>query len=192
MQGQADSTTVTYSKVPNYLQPYIGTPNYSAYNRAGCPLPAAAYITATIELRSTHQQQQQQSSAEEPHLCDCGITLSPSDSTSSRDEANREGLFRPIEFDDKQGICRFSVPLTLPESSGSSDRGNSNEDDLPDVLLVQIPRRPQKTVANEPANGELVNHSSPQQGITINLLDKNLWKMFGSVGNEMIVTKPGR
>jgi hypothetical protein len=29
--------------------------------------------------------------------------------------------------------------------------------------------------------------SQPNHGITINLLDKNLWKIFDSTGNEMIV-----
>ena len=218
MQGLADSTTVTYNKLPSYLQPCNGNSNLSAFcnNRV-----SVSYTAATIcvpQVRSTHQQ------TDEPHLSDCGFTPPPSDSTSSGDDASGETLFRPIDFDGiSVGMCRSLVPLTPPESSGSwsSDRGSSNEDELPDVLLVRIPRRPLSMTfannhdkphqgldnccepkpksANATANSDLdlgVNcsgqASETHHGIAINLLDRHLWKAFGSVGNEMIVTKPGR
>ena len=227
MQGQADSTTVTYSKLPNYLQ-LSNDQSVHGLNDS----VAVGYAATTIripQLRSSHQQVQQTSSSPgEPNLSDCGITPSPSDSTSSGDDTNRDTLFRPIDFDGVSvGMCRSVVPLTPPESSngsrsGSSDRGSSNEDDFPDVLLVRIPRRPSMIMVNDhrsmasnepcsyepnlkPVNGsenddpELTcSGSQASQPVThharinINLLDKDLWKMFESVGNEMIVTKPGR
>lgn len=93
--------------------------------------------------------------------------------------------------------------------------------DLPvsdhDVLLVRIPRRPsdhsailpnnqsrcepKQKKADDSENNDLQlglngsggsRASPPHHGITINLLDKDLWKKFESIGNEMIVTKPGR
>lgn len=212
MQGQADSTTVTYNKLPSYLQQCNGNSNHSAYsnNRVSVSYTSTAATIYVPQLRS-----QPSSAADEPHPS--GITPSPSDSTSSGDDANRETLFRPIDFDGVSvGLC-----LTPPESSrsGSSDRGSSNEDELPDVLLVRIPRRPSMVLASnddkesnglnhscEPkpkptnggsANGNLGLNCSDQasethKGITIKLLDRHIWEAFGSVGNEMIVTKPGR
>jgi hypothetical protein len=158
MQGQveADTTTgVTHSKLPSHSHPWNGSliQSRAAYNLNDGVVVGYVDVAATIRLRSSHHRS---SSPDEPHLDlnNCGITRSLSDSTSCRDGANRETLFRPIDFDNVSiGMCRSLVPLTLPESrntsrSGSSDRGMSsswtNEDELhlPDILLVQIPRRP--------------------------------------------------
>ena len=222
MQDLADSTTGTdtYSKLPSYLQPCNDSLIQSRSTYGLDDGVAVGYVTATIRIpqfmRSSHHRQIS-SSPDEPHLSDC---RSPS---TCRDDANKETLFRPINFDNVSvGMCRSLVPLTPPESSnsstsGSSDRGSSNEDELdpPNVLLVRIPRRASDSTivannqprcesklkqvkASENEDLQLGLNSSggqisqPHHGITINLLDKDLWKMFESIGNEMIVTKPGR
>ena len=199
----ADSSTIAYNKLPLYLQPYSvnSIPSYSVANSA-----PVGYTSATVQLRSTHHRP----AADEPHLSDCGITPSPSGSSSSSRDGG-ETQFRPAaEFDGiSTGTCCSIVPLTPSESSRSgsvaSDGGSSREGDLPSVLLVQIPRQPRVTVTKEPEeNGEGTNGTTnspgappttspaPVHAITINLLDKELWQTFKSMGNEMIVTKPGR
>jgi hypothetical protein len=203
MQGLADSTIdVTYSKLPSRRLIQSTTAYGLNDGVAG----------DAIRLRSSHRHS---SSADEPmpHLNDYGITRSP----TSKDDVYREitSLFRNHFDDVSVGMCRSLLSLTPPESCNSSrrgslERGSSSEDklDLPDhdVLLVRIPRRPSDSaIKNQPRcdsenddlqlglNGSGGSRASPpHHGITINLLDKDLWKMFESVGNEMIVTKPGR
>ena len=270
MQDLADSTTdidtVTHSKLPSYLQPCNDSliQSRDAYGLDDGVAFAYATVTATIRLSSSHHRQMS-SSPDEPHLSDC---RSPSDSTDGDIDANKEILFRPINFDDiSVGTCRSLALLTPPEfsnssgstsgssdsgssnedvpddgllvriprrasdsmivtnnqprcepklkeakaTSGSSDSGSSNEDVPDDGLLVRIPRRASdsmvvannqprcepklkeaKALENEHLQVGLRNSSRQHHGITINLLDKDLWKMFESIGNEMIVMKPGR
>lgn len=201
-----DNSMISYSKFPLYLQPY-STPGYSVASDS-----PVGYTTATVQLRSTHQP-----AADEPRLSDCGITPSPSGSISSSRDGDINGgetHFRPADFNSiSAGTCRSLVQLTPSESSRSgsvaSDHGSSKEGDLPNVLLVQVPREaPAARESTEPEeeifdgrNGTRSSSSprtpasaspSPTHGITVNLLDKELWQTFKSVGNEMIVTKPGR
>ena len=133
---------------------------------------------------------------EQPHPVDYGITPSPSDIDSCSSDTSKEALFRPIDFEGFTATSHHtSVPPTPSDSAESSDRESpctaTKED--PDVLLVRIPRKQPVSLITEP---DVSNHEStadtPAHGITVNLLDKELWKMFKSVGNEMIVTKPGR
>ena len=214
MEGLADSTSVTYNKLPHYLQPYPGSP-ITAYSQVG--YAPVGYTTATVSvplLRSTHQEQSP--AADEPHLSDCGITPSPTDSTSSQspDEngSSKETLFRPINFERLTSGVQEShhtspvpvhiVPLTPSDSAESSDRESPNEDRLPEVLLVRIPRKAPVAGTIEPAEENCTNGAAssplapasptPAHEVTVNLLDEELWQTFKSVGNEMIVTKPGR
>ena len=196
----SDSITVTYGKLPHYLLPYSlsSTPNYSIANGSPVGYTAATVSVPLQPLRSTHQP------ADEPRL---SITPSPSDSTSSRDgDINGETHFRPTGI--STGMCHSLVSLTPSDSSRSgsvaSDRSSSREGDQPPGdLLVQIPRKaPPVTVTIENCKATNGTNNSPRvsapasptpaHGITVNLLDKELWQTFKSVGNEMIVTKPGR
>ena len=202
MEGLTD-TTVTYSKLPYYLQPY--SQNISFTGHGTVPV---GYISATAQpVSPTHQLR----SADEPHL---GITPSPSPDTPSSDhddDIDRAALFKPVDLGGVTvGMCRSLVPLTPSESSRSgssrSDRGSSNEDDRSGVsLVVQIPRHCcQATLPPtiEPAEKNCTNGATssplapatptPAHEITVNVLDEKLWQMFKSVGNEMIVTKQGR
>lgn len=201
MEGLADSTTVTYSKLPVYLQPYTGSPNNSitAYSHVG--YTPVGYTTATVsvpQLRSTHLEQNS-ADEREPHLSDCGITPSPSGSSSSRSPNNLERLKDGVHRSHHtSAVAAHAVPPTPSDSAASSDRDSPSEDRLPEVLLVRIPRKAPVTVPAE--REESCNGTSgtapaspiPAHGITVNLLDKELWQMFNSIGNEMIVTKPGR
>ena len=207
MEGLTDSTTVTYSKLPVYHQSHTGNSNSSitAYSHVG--FTPVGYTTATVsvpQLRSTHLEQNS-ADEREPHLSDCSITPSPSGSSSSRSPNNLERL----NIDGIHGSHHTSavdihvVPPTPSDSATSSDRDSPSEDRLPGVLLVRIPRKAPVTVPAEPhknCNGASATSSSPPpptspipaHGITVNLQDRELWQMFNSIGNEMIVTKPGR
>lgn len=189
MQSQADSTTVSYSNLPTYLQPYSGNQNHPGYNPVG--FAPVGYSTATVCVRPSHLYR------EEPHLGDC-ITPSPSHSNSSHEESCKETLFRPIDFDRFSAGARRTSGSVPPTPSDSSGRSSPIEEDPADVLLVRIPRKPPLTQDTKPETNGVKGANSNQDsiptrhGITVNLLDKELWKMFKSVGNEMIVTKPGR
>ena len=201
MEIEADSTSVSYSKFPSYLQSYPGSQFYSGYDSA---VGYGSSYTAALQ-RSAHLVRIP-STAEEPHLGEYahGITTpSPSDdnhSASQDDETNKEVLFRPVDFERfTSGSRGTSVPPTPPDSAESSDRGSCTEDDLPNVLLVRMPQKPPSPKpamkgkeTNRSSSDKDVSPPSHREGVTINLLDRELWKMFKSVGNEMIVTKPGR
>ena len=219
MQDLADSTTNidTHCKLLSYLQPCNDSliQSKSAYDWGDGVTVNYATVTATIRLNSSHHRQMSSSSSpDEPHLNDCR-------SPSCRDDDNKEALSRPSNFDDVSVETCPSL-LTPPKSSnspgsrsGSSNSGSSNEDelDLPDGLLVRIPRRASNSTNNQPRcepklkqakASEIENEhlqlgirnssggSQPHRGITVNLLDEELWKRFESNGNEMIVTKLGR
>ena len=192
MQSRADSTSVTYTKLPSYFQPRDDSVVGYAPDHVGYAPDPVSYTKAlaTLPPRSTHHG---------PHLGEYGITPSPSDSnTSSQDEACKEVLFRPVDFERfSAGSHSTSVPPTPSDSGESSDRGSPTED-IPDVLLVRIPRKSPvlaPAVENKCAS-KIPDKDVPpplrHDGITVNLLDREMWKMFKSVGNEMIVTKPGR
>lgn len=192
MQSRADSSSVTYSKLPSYLQPRNGSVVGYAPEPVGySPDPAGfTKALATLQPRSTHHR---------PHLGEYSITPSPSDSnSSSQEEACKEVLFRPVDFERfSAGSHGTSVPPTPSDSGESSDRGSPTED-MPDVLLVRISRKSPvlaPAVENKSASNTTDKDVPPplhHNGITVNLLDREMWKMFKSVGNEMIVTKPGR
>lgn len=198
MEGIADSTTITYSKLPAYLQPYTGSTNNSVFaygiNDGHVGYTPVRYTTATIsiqQLRSTHLEQNER----ERHLDDRGITPSPSGSSSSgsptENNTSRDS-FLPSNFETQN-----PVPPTPSDSAESSDRDSPNPGDrLSEGLLVRIPRKavgPAEDRTGGTSNS-LPTPASPSSshGITVNLLDKALWQMFNSIGNEMIVTKPGR
>lgn len=220
MESLADSTTITYNKLPPYLQPYHGSPNncITAYSHVG--YTPVGYTTATVSVphtRSTHREQSTAEDVDEPHLSGCGITPSPSDSTSSlspdENGSSKETLFRPISFErlssgvqkpqHTSSVAVHVVPLTPSDSAAeSSDRESHNEDRLPEVLLVRIPRKAPATVTIEPAEDNCANGASSSSPaptsptsadeITVSPQDRELWQTFKSIGNEMIVTKPGR
>lgn len=104
-------------------------------------------------------------------------------------------FFRPIKFE--------STPAT-PESENDSTGGS--ETTIDSAYGSDVSR----TARNQPQQGEGATggvgaaaaavavvkgedgeplHSS---GILVNLQNKSLWKSFNKIGNEMIVTKPGR
>ena len=191
MEMNVANSMLAYSKFPQYLQPYSGlnngNPKYTMAN--GAP------IGSMLQLRSTHQP----AVADESRLSDC-YSIS--------------GFYRPTDFKGlSAGMYHSVVPLNNPSESprsGSvaSDRDSSNDGD---PSMVETPREvPVNAVASEPGSSEpeekcsgtngtnssptAVAPASPHEshGITINLLDKELWQLFKSIGNEMIVTKPGR
>ena len=193
MQSRADSTSVTYSKLPSYLQSRNDFVVGYASDPVGYAPDPVGYTKAiaTLQARSAHHG---------PHLDEYGITPSPSDSnSSSQDDACKEVLFRPVDFERfSAGSHGTSVPPTPSESGESSDRGSPTED-MPDVLLVRIPRKSpvlapavENKCASKNPDKDALPLPSHHDGITVNLLDREMWKMFKSVGNEMIVTKPGR
>lgn len=194
MEGLTD-TTVTYGKLPYYLQPYSQNLSFPV-----------GYISATAQpVSSTHQLP----FSDEPRL---GVTPSPSSSSDQNDaDSDKAALFRPFDYGGVTvRMCRSSVPLTPSESSRSgssrSDRGSSNEDDRSGApLVVQIPRQycqaslPQAIepaqhngASSSPAPEPATSSPTPAHGITVTVPDAKLWRSFKSVGTEMIVTKPGR
>jgi hypothetical protein len=195
----------TCNKPPVYLQQYAGSPNNPTIAYSYSPV---GYHTATVavsvpQLRSTHHEQNDG----EPHLNDCSVTPSPRESTSrspaessstSKDASflsnNVERLNKDVHRPhDTSGVAAHGVP---PTESAVSDRDSSDEDhllDLPSKESVPVEQEERCNGTSRPSSSPLAPASPvPAHGITVNLLDKNLWEMFNSLGNEMIVTKPGR
>ena len=203
MQIEADSTSVPYSKFPSYLQPHTGCQFYSGGYDS---VEGYAPVGYTAAQEGSAHQVRISSAAEEPHCgeyaqCHGITTPSPSNSShsASQDEANKGVLFRPVDFERfTAGSRGTSMPPTPSDSAKSSDRDSCTEDDLPNSLLVRISRPPPLKPAvtcnetNRSSSDEDLSPLPHRQGITINLLDTELWKTFKCVGNEMIVTKPGR
>ena len=180
------SSTITYAKQEAHLQPFHHDTIHGGYGPVG-------YVGYLQQPRSSHQiLPPAQSKAQMSHLHDYAAPLSPCDSNSSG-EAAKEVLFRPIAFENHaEGTA--VAPLTPPDSVDSSVR--RDEEDTPESLVVRIPRQQSPALDAKPATDDNSPSDAvsppPSHGITVNLLDKELWKMFMSVGNEMIVTKPGR
>ena len=199
----------TYSKFPVYPQPYTGSPNNSiiAYSHVGVGYTAAT--DSVPQMRSTHLEQNEG----QPHLDDCGITPSPSGSSSSRSPAENSSTSKDAPFlssnfdrlkDGVQGSHHTSGAAAHAVSPTPSDSAEASDSSNEDRLVVRIPRAESTTVpveqeekcngtsgpsSSSPATASLI---SGAHGITVNLLDKELWQTFNSIGNEMIVTKPGR
>ena len=188
MQNEVGSTSISYSKPPSYLQPYVANQYHSSYDTTiGCP-PVGYTAVPKLQNRSSHKVLP----FEQPHPVDCEITPSPSDSCAS--DASKEALVRSIDFKGFTATSHHtSVPPTPSDSTESSDHESpctaTKED--PDVLLVRIPcKQPVSFITEPDVSKQESTTDTPAHRIriTVNLLDKELWKMFRSVGNEMIVT----
>ncbi len=197
----------TCSKPPVYLQQYTGSPNNPTIAYSYSPV---GYATATVavsvpQLRSTHLEQNDG----EPHLDDCSVTPSPRESTS-RSPAESSSTSEDASFlsnnverlkdvhrpHDTSGVAAHAVS---PTESAVLDRDSSDEDhllDLPSKESVTVPIEEEERCngTSRPSSSSPLAPASPvsTHGITMNLLDSTLWDRFNSLGNEMIVTKPGR
>lgn len=100
-------------------------------------------------------------------------------------------FFRPIKFE--------STPTT-PESNGYEENGStggseSTIDSAYGSEATQARAGNQNSEGQAAQGGEASEEAvePPYSGsIVVNLQNKNLWKSFRKIGNEMIVTKPGR
>ena len=185
MQNEAVTTSATGSNSPPlYDRDHGSTSELSSfYGYDKGVNMQVGYTTAALQLRSSPCNQLHpivQSSIPPHNQQDFYISPSPPDSSSSGElEGTKELLFRPIDFDK----YRTSVPpLTPPDSEGSCVRDSPDAPELP-VPHPVIELNLEPTCRSPPP---------PAHGITVNLLDRDLWKTFMSAGNEMIVTKPGR
>ena len=104
-------------------------------------------------------------------------SLTPSDSgeeESPRTSPNFQQqphphVFRPVDFE-SCAVPRRQLSTSTRTSSSSSDSESL---------------QPPKQLPPPPSSQDI-------SGVTVSLLDEELWDSFDSVGNEMIVTKPGR
>ena len=101
-------------------------------------------------------------------------------------------FFRPIKFE--------STPAT-PESNGGSENGSSggSETTIDSAYGSEEIQATARTgshggdTAGNPVTAEEEAEEPIYTGdITVHLQNKSLWKSFRKIGNEMIVTKPGR
>ena len=187
--SEHEEITSSSSNSPPLFQPYYGP---AAAGDEYYDPSALGYSTATSQPRSTHQIHP---SAPPPAILYTTTTPSPPNSNSSVEAScGKDVLFRPVEFESCSGESHHRVPLlslTPPDSVESSTSSSSasrslDEEHVRDALLVQTQPNAVDSKPDE------VTSPPPAHGITVNLLDRELWKTFMSVGNEMIVTKPGR
>jgi len=95
----------------------------------------------------------------------------PSTPSNSPNDSGSEGqplpspstaFFRPVDFDNPRGTAGSDSSISYPPTPTDSEEDGSE------------------------------SAGSPTGGISVMLEDEELWKAFSAVGNEMIVTKPGR
>lgn len=114
---------------------------------------------------------------------DCSTQIQRSDMIASK-------LFRPIQFQIKtDSSCQVSQgsksdklfrPVEFQESTESDDEECSRRNSYTSI---------DSAYSSQP---ETMTSYQPQKKIKAALHNKNLWKSFMAIGNEMIVTKPGR
>lgn len=185
--------------LPPHLRPY-SYPTFSPYNSfgygspTGYPLP---YPPSSTTMPPTNYFSRPlpsvtsiptPSPSASPEESDEDAPLSPPAKKTPPPLPELPILFRPIQFDD--GAQRSASPRELPPTpdsdthSEAASEGTSSISSAasatsgPQSFLVSIPR--------------LTSSKLTKGDLTLSLLDSELWKSFHSVGNEMIVTKPGR
>jgi len=94
-------------------------------------------------------------------------STSVEESSPSSASAISTPLFRPIEFESQTGCSEGS-------ESGGSDSAYGSEQPTTPLDLYQVRPVPY------------------YRKVTASVQNKQLWKLFTRIGNEMIVTKPGR
>ena len=159
---------------PSYLRPY---PHCGAYAN-GYPLGPQFYHSAVSLQYPLPQSVAASSSYHTPSGSSSPSDHSDEDCGSLGDNpAVQRTLFRPIDFDNcDTGGSSGPSPLPpasayFPPTPSSSSSQNSEADE-------------------RSCSGR--SSSSSAHGVTASVLDKEMWDSFNSVGNEMIVTKPGR
>lgn len=98
-------------------------------------------------------------------------------------------LFRPINFEGNSPTP--ATPEGLESCSSKSTLANGSEngsDSVLDSAYNSDNPQPQMTENSEPAT----ENGQSACKVTATLQNKSLWKDFRKIGNEMIVTKPGR
>ena len=103
-------------------------------------------------------------------------------------------LFRPVDFETPSATTNSllsQAPRPRPQNanylnltpSNTSDEKESEESDS---------SRPSSAGAGGTQSIIGIDANYSDNGITASLMEADLWKSFNTVGNEMIVTKPGR
>lgn len=170
MQHQSAETMYP---LPSYLRPYSGYPPY------GCGLPIGSQFYPNV----APPQYPFCSAAVANNPTPSGSSSNPSDSGEENPAAEnqdaQQNLFRPIDFEHCNSE-KGSDPPPLSHTSAYLPPTPSSFDS---------PQYPNGDGSSGSADS---SRSSSAQGVTVSVLDKDLWDSFNSVGNEMIVTKPGR
>ena len=193
MEHRSTGSNAAY--LPPYLRPY-SYPAFSPYSAvgygesAGYPLPYSTSSSTTPPTNYVSRPLPSVTSIPTP-----SPTASPE---SSQDDGSRSPpakrtppplpelphLFRPINFETSATDAESRKLPPTPDSDIHSDTASdatiksATSSRGPQSFLVSIPR--------------LTSSKRTKDGLTLSLLDSELWKSFHSVGNEMIVTKPGR
>jgi hypothetical protein len=108
--------------------------------------------------------------------------MSKEQSTASVPTASAKQLFRPIKFESSP-----PTPATPEgiESSGSKSTMENGSESGSDYAL-------DSAYSSDNPQLPLVENGQHLNRITAVLQNRTLWKDFRKIGNEMIVTKPGR
>ena len=103
-------------------------------------------------------------------------------STKEEPTAVTTPLFRPIKFESSS-----PTPATPEgtESNGSKSNLGTSSESGSDVAL-------DSAYSSDNPNPKPENGKPAEPKITATLQNRSLWKDFKKIGNEMIVTKPGR
>lgn len=191
------------------------SPSHAYHNKTACPSDSSAISEQSGSLQS-HQivwkpvsynpqerEKNHQPSMEsdkpttnsgwivgkEGHPTKAGRSSEPPANSNNKEESvsTTTHLFRPIKFE--------STPAT-PESNGSEGGSETTIDSAYGSETVQATAGRSNHGEGEGVEGtsstEEANLPHFSGTITAALLDEDLWKSFNRIGNEMIVTKPGR
>lgn len=172
MQAQQSAETSMYP-LPSYLRPYSGYPPYGV----GYPIASQFYPNVAPP------QYPFCNTAVANNPTPSGSSSNPSDSGEENPVAEnqdaQQNIFRPIDFEHCNSE-KGSDPLLLPRTNTYLPPTPSSFDS------------PQHCNGGGSSGSTESSRSSSAEGVTVSVLDKDLWDSFNSVGNEMIVTKPGR
>ena len=144
------------------VHPEYPLPYFSSGYPYGCP-PRSAYVGCLPPFHHWHYQTASiQSPRDAPSNCNSCCDSEDEPLSSGSSQA----LFRPLDFDNCKSTTAYYSPTP-------SDSDNSS-------------------VENEATSSPCIESSISKTAISVSLVQEEMWEAFRAIGNEMIVTKPGR
>ena len=145
-----------------YGLPEYPLPYFSTGYGYGCP-PPSAYVGCLPPFHHCPAPNIQQPPRDALSSCDSHSDNEDEQLSTGSSNSSLE-LFRPVDFENCESSPYY--PPTPSDSDSSAE--------------------------NEAAVSPGVRSSVSRTAISVSLVQEEMWESFGAVGNEMIVTKPGR